>query len=93
MTAAFRRSRMISFRLSPEEYERFTKLCSERGVRSISNMARIALQMLVAGDAEADPVAFEVRDLRSQIKTIVTDLERLAETVEGRKAKKAGGSA
>jgi hypothetical protein len=91
MSIAFRRNRMISFRLSPEEYERFAKMCSERGVRSISDMARIALQKLVAGDAESDPISFEVRDLRSQIKTMANEVERLAEIVDGRKASKAGG--
>ncbi len=82
---------MISFRLSPEEYDRFLKLCSDRGVRSISDMARIALQKLVAGDADSDPVSFEVSDLRTQIKTMANEVERLAEIVEGRKAKKAAG--
>jgi hypothetical protein len=91
MSIALRRSRMISFRLSPEEYERFTKLCSERGVRSVSDMARIALQKLVAGDTESDPISFEVRDLRSQIKAMANELERLAAIVERRNASKANG--
>ena len=81
---------MISFRLSPAEYDRFANMCSERGVRSISDMARIALQKLVAGDDESDPISFEVRHLRNQVRTIANELERLAEIVEGRKASNAG---
>ena len=84
MSVAFRRSRMISFRLSPEEYDRFAKMCSDRGVRSISDMARIALQKLIAGDAESDPISFEIGDLRSQLKMLSNNLERIAGIVEGR---------
>jgi hypothetical protein len=89
MSVEFRRSRMISFRLSHEDYERFARMCSDRGVRSISDMARIALQKLVAGDAELDPVFFQVHDLRNRIKIVANEVERLAEVVEGRKAMKA----
>jgi hypothetical protein len=92
MSVDFRRNRMISFRLTHDDYDRFAKMCSERGVRSISDMARTALQRLVAEDDESDPVSFQVRALRGQVKTLAHEVERLAETVEGRKAiKEANG--
>jgi hypothetical protein len=84
---------MISFRLSPDEYERFTKLCSDRGVRSVSRMARIALQKLVAEDIDSDPISFEVRNLRSQFDQLANELNRLTEIVEHGKTFRAGGSA
>lgn len=39
-------NRMISFRLSTEEYERCRQLCQERGISSVSEIARSALELL-----------------------------------------------
>ena len=77
---------MISFRMSPDEYEGFAQVCAERGVRSISDMARIALHNLIATDCEVDPLMAEVRNLRSQLRAMTDELERIAEVVEARKA-------
>ena len=82
---------MISFRLSAEEYQRFAKLCSDRGVRSLSDMARVALQSLVAAGVESDPLAMEVQDLRSQLKAVANEVDRIAGLVENRKSSKASG--
>lgn len=91
MSVAFRKSRMISFRLSDQEYETLARICAERGMRSISDMARIALQHLAADGIESDPLTFEVRDLRCNLKILAQELERLSEIVEGRKYSKAAG--
>jgi len=85
MNAAFRRSKMVSFRLSPEEYERVRRLCSENGVRSISDLARTALHKLVAAEHQADPLSFEVRDLRSRVDSLSIQIDRLSQDVEARK--------
>jgi predicted DNA-binding protein len=90
MSIAFRKSRMISFRLSPDEYDRISKVCSERGARSVSDMVRVALLNLIAEERESDPLAFEVRDLRGQLKVMAHELDRLAQLVENRNAAKAG---
>ena len=82
---------MISFRLSPEDYGRFARMCTERGVGSISDMARLALQKLVAEDADSDPISFELRDLRSRVMAVASDVEHLAEIVKDRKVTTAGG--
>lgn len=82
---------MISFRMSPEEYEGFAQACAERGMGSISDMARVALQNLIAMDQEVDPLAVEVRDLRSQLIAMTHELERIAQVVEDRKAAQANG--
>jgi hypothetical protein len=81
---------MISFRLSPEDYGRFVRMCTARGVRSISDMARLALQKLVAEDADSDPISFELRDLRSRVMAVASDVEHLAEIVKDRKVTTAG---
>lgn len=91
MNVTFRKSRTISLRLAPEEYERFSKMCSDRGVRSLSDMARIAFKNLIAANHESDPLTFEVRDLRSQLKTIANELDRISEIIDGRRAPKVGG--
>ena len=90
MNLALRRSKMISFRLSPEEYQRFRHMCAERGVRSISDLARTALQKLVAAENDDDPLSYEVRDLRQQVESLSHELDRITQLVEGRKAA-AGG--
>ena len=41
------RNRMISFRLSAEEYEKFRELCFSSGIRSVSEMARVAINTLL----------------------------------------------
>ena len=45
-----RRTRLVSFRLSEEEYERLTQACIDDGARSISDFARGALQRTVSGE-------------------------------------------
>jgi hypothetical protein len=90
MSVELRRSRMISFRLSPEEYDRFSKMCSGRGARSVSDMVRVALLNLIAEEQEFDPLALEVRDLRSQLKSVAGELERISDLLEGRKVSQAG---
>jgi hypothetical protein len=87
---AYRKTRMISVRLSPGEYETLAKLCPELGVRGISDIARIALQQLAAKSGGSDPLAFEVRDIRSQLKVMVDEVDRIADIVETRTAVKAG---
>ncbi len=47
------RNRMISFRLSPEEYDRFRQVCLTNGIRSLSEMARVAINTFVAQPAPA----------------------------------------
>ena len=81
---------MVSFRLSPEEYERFQGICSTQGVRSISDLARTALQKLIPGKAQADPLWLEVGDLRKQIRALSHEVDRLSGILESRDNKPGG---
>ena len=90
MKLAFRKTRMVSFRLSPGEYQTFARLRPELGVRSISDIARIALQHLAATKGDSDPLAFEVRDLRSQLKVMADEVDRIVEIVETGAVSKGG---
>jgi len=67
--------RIISFRVSVHEHESLARICSERGMRSISDMARIALQHLAADGVESDPLASEIRELRSNLNMMAKDLD------------------
>lgn len=86
MGLALRKSKMVSFRLSQEEYQRFRALCAAQGVRSLSDLARTAMQKLVAAESRADPLSLEVQDLRSQVRSLSLELERISEAVEARSA-------
>jgi hypothetical protein len=62
MTVYKTRSRMISIRLSDEEYTGLKRLCVVRGARSVSDLARAAMStMLVDGEAAIVPRVEEMR--------------------------------
>ena len=52
MTVLKRRSRMVSFRLSDEEYEGLKHICITVGARSLSDVARDAVHQLLGNTAE-----------------------------------------
>ncbi len=91
MTSSKRKSKMISFRLSPEEYAILLQACEQRGIRSISELARTAMYHWIAdtspnngnGHANGSAVVGEqVRDLRDRVKSISAELDRLVRSVE-----------
>ena len=75
------RSKMISFRLSAEEYDQFRELCFTQGIRSVSELARAAVNKLIQ---DPDPVhvrkeALESRvgNLEGQVQILTLELRRL----------------
>lgn len=86
MAAAFRKSKMVSFRLSPADYVRFREVCSSRGVASISDLARIAMESFASTEYHPDSLSSEIQSLRSQVRTITLELDRIAHLVESRRA-------
>jgi len=75
---------MISFRLTDEEYERFRRLCLERGLRNVSELVRTAvnqmLETLESGPVQRSEIEFRVGRLESQ----VADLNLAVEQMERR---------
>ena len=75
MAVLRRRSRNVSFRLSPEEYEALRERCITEGVRSISEYAR------VSACRSSSQVELQRKDLETEMKIQmlrewVTDLDR-----------------
>ncbi len=78
MDGSLRRSRMVSFRLSPEEYARLQTVCSSQGIRSLSDLARTAMQRLIEHPSD------EIGELKTQMKSLASELERISKVLESK---------
>lgn len=74
------RSRMISFRLTSEEYDRFRELCYKNGIRSVSEMARAAINIMLAQPGRAPQEALETRvaELESRLHLLSSEVKKLS---------------
>lgn len=73
MTVLKRRSHLVYFRVSEDEFENYTKLCQTAGARSVSDLARSAVnRMLVASEAAPSQamMAAEIARLTKQLETL-----------------------
>ena len=70
------RNRLVYFRVSEDEFQQFNKICESVGARSISDLARSAIQRMVRDGnhhaAASDPVSAKLTTLEM----IVGDLDR-----------------
>ncbi len=75
------RTRMVSFRLTSEEYERFRQLCFARGLRNVSELVRAAVNHLLTEPAHHHPAApsFESRlaHLEDRLQSLALAVETL----------------
>lgn len=73
---------MVSFRVSPEEYRSLCQACVTQGARSVSELARAAVRLLIVGNNVS--VAFEdqVQELRTRVQFLTTELERISRRIE-----------
>lgn len=69
---------MISFRLTAEEYDKFRELCFARGIRSFSEMARAAINLLLQQPACAPQEALESRvaELEGRLHVLALELKK-----------------
>lgn len=44
------RNRLVYFRVSEDEFQQFTQICESSGARSISDLARSAMQRMIQSD-------------------------------------------
>jgi hypothetical protein len=83
MNLTIRKSKMISFRLSQEEYQTLKDTCELQGVRSISDLARTAMQKLIASGWQPVPLSDEVRELRNRVRMLSLQLDQLSTVIHG----------
>ena len=70
------RNRLVYFRVSEDEFQQFNQICASVGARSISDLARSAIQRMIhernQEASTSDPVAAKL----TVLETIVCDLDR-----------------
>jgi hypothetical protein len=73
------KSRMVSFRLTADEYDRFRELCSTCGTRSVSELARAAINSLLKQPAQVPREALEsrVRELEGRVNMLRLEFRKL----------------
>src|ERR1051325_5465573 len=98
MAVLKRRSKIVSVRLSEQEYQEFLSCCLSRGTRSLSDLAREAMQGLLAsrdgngnGHGNGDGLGVEVEKLHGRMEQLDHELKRLASLVK-KSATAAGGT-
>ena len=72
------RSRMISVRLSDEEYTALRRLCLVTGARSVSDITRDAMRMLLNGANREDLAGSHMDEFRAQMRNLDKRIEQLA---------------
>jgi hypothetical protein len=75
---------MISVRLSEEEYSAFRRLRSVTGARSVSDLTRDAMRMLLDGANREDALGIHVEEFRTQMKSLDRKIEQLAAEIAKR---------
>ena len=84
MAVLKRRSKIVSVRLSEQEYQELLSCCLNRGTRSLSDLAREAMQGLLVGGASngnGDGLGVEVEKLQGRMEQLDHELKRLASLV------------
>lgn len=82
MNALKRRSRMVSFRLSEEEYEGLKHICMTIGARSLSDIARDAVQRLLSNGTEPKSYSdAQLRILYEKMDALDQEVKRLGALV------------
>lgn len=72
-----RRSKMVSFRLSEDEYANLRNLCEDHGARSVSDLARDAVHHLMQRKQQA-PVEAALRALEGRLDSLDLQVQRLS---------------
>ena len=73
------RTKMISFRLSDREYDRFRDFCIAQGTYSISELARAAVNKIVTDGSFVEDKMLEARinELEGQLHMLALELKRV----------------
>jgi hypothetical protein len=73
---------MISFRLTADEYDRCRELCFAQGLRSVSEMARAGIHLLLQHPDKAPQEALEhrVSELEGRIHILGLELKKVLQS-------------
>jgi hypothetical protein len=69
---------MISVRLSEEEYSALRRLCTVTGARSVSDLTRDAMRVLLRSSTREEVLGIHVDEFRSQMRSLDQKIEQLA---------------
>lgn len=81
MTVLKLRRRMISVRLSDDEYTALKALCLIRGARSVSDLTRDAVRSLLKRNEREDLLGERLEEFRLQMKGLDQKIEQLASRI------------
>jgi hypothetical protein len=77
------RERLVYFRISEDEFRQFVSVCEQEGARSVSDLARSAVQRLIADGhrhQEGEELAQKMHRLEQLIAAVTEQLELLTRT-------------
>jgi len=77
---------MISVRLSEEEYSALRRLCSMTGARSVSDLTRDSMRVLLNGANRENVFGSGMDEFRSEIRNLNKKIEQLAVEIATSKA-------
>jgi hypothetical protein len=79
------RNRVLYFRVSEDEFQRFNHICEVLGARSISDLARSAVQNMIQDghSGNEDPVSKKLTTLETMIRDLHSKLHQLTQTLGG----------
>ena len=83
MTVLKPRTRTISIRLSEDEFVTLKQLCSVTGARSVSDLTRDAMRVLLNGVNQGDVLGLRMDEFRSLLKNLDRKIDRIAAGISG----------
>jgi hypothetical protein len=70
---------MVAFRMSEEDYRRLYGLCVSLGARSVSDLARTAVNRLIGCEqGDGDPLVRQVEVLSQMVRQLKSTVEQLS---------------
>jgi hypothetical protein len=83
MVANSKKTKMVSFRLSGEEYRLLQGACERSGARSVSELARSAMQRIIldTGSVGTDSTEANLRELQIKLNVLSAEVDRLSRLI------------
>jgi len=77
-----RKNRMVSIRISSEEYELYRRASLDSGLQSLSELARLAMRHLIGEEKGKVTVEDQLRELRETVQSLSREVHRIAQTLD-----------